>query len=280
MIDSFLRIMQGKLLNNKKVDTILQAIMDSWCMSLGFPSFGFFIDNGGEFQNIILDELTSKLGLTVKFGPAYSPWSNGLNERNHASADLTIKKLMEEKKTPLSDSLVKAASWTHNTSVNKLGYSPLQLVTGKAVTLPGLTTGNVASESMTDCEAVQQTLENLNRIFSDFREADTRKKLKECQGIRVQAYQHLGGFVEGDRVWYEPMTRNPWLGPAAMLCQRGQSMWLHTNGDIKKVVTCKVKPYQLVSREGDKDDVDAISKNIMLEDGLKDVENLLDLEDL
>ena len=122
-------------------------------MSLGFPLHGFFADNGVEFSNIKLDELTSKMGLTVKFGPAYSLWSNGLNERNHALADLTIKKLMEEKKTTLSDSLIKAAAWTHNTSINKLGYSPLQLVTGKSVTLPGLTTGNVSTESMTDCEA-------------------------------------------------------------------------------------------------------------------------------
>ena len=81
-------------------------------MSLGFPLQGFFIDNGDEFLNINLDELISKLGLMVMFGPAHSPWSNGLNERNHVSADLKIQKLMEEKKTSLSDSLVKAASWT------------------------------------------------------------------------------------------------------------------------------------------------------------------------
>jgi len=86
MIDSFSRFILGKLLDNKKADTIIQAITDSWCMSLGFPSHGFFADNGGEFSNIKLDKLTSKLGLTVKFGPAYSPWSNTLNETNHASA--------------------------------------------------------------------------------------------------------------------------------------------------------------------------------------------------
>ena len=51
--------------------------------------------------------------------------------------------------------------YLHNTSINKLGYSPLQLMTGKAVTLPGLTTGNEATESMTDSEAVQRTMENL-----------------------------------------------------------------------------------------------------------------------
>ena len=120
MIDSFTRFMQGKLLNNMKVDTIIQAITDSWCMSLGFPSHRFFPDNGCEFSNMKLYELTSKLGLTVKFGLAYSPWSNGLNERNYALEDLTIRMLIEEKRTQLSHSLIKAASRTLNTSINKL----------------------------------------------------------------------------------------------------------------------------------------------------------------
>merc|ERR1712002_1251367 len=111
----------------------------------------------------------------VKFGPSYSPWSNGLNERNHASADITIRKLMEDKRTPLTDVLVKAAAWTHNTLVNKLGFSPLQLVTGKAVSIPGLTTGNEATESMTDAEAVQRMMENLTKTISEFQEADKQK---------------------------------------------------------------------------------------------------------
>ena len=95
----------------------------------------------------------------------------------------------------LNDSLIKAAAWTHNTSVNKLGYTPLQLVTGKAVTLPGLTTGNLTTESLTDCEAVQRTMEVLTKTTSEFGEADMRRKLKECQGLRTQAYQHIGDYV-------------------------------------------------------------------------------------
>ena len=58
--------MQGKLITNKKADTIITALTDAWCMNVEFPSQGFFADNGGEFANIKLDELTSKLGLTVK----------------------------------------------------------------------------------------------------------------------------------------------------------------------------------------------------------------------
>ena len=35
-----------------------------------------------------------------------------------------------------------------------------------------------------------------------------RKKLKDCQGIRVQAYQHMRDYVEGDKVWYQPQNGN------------------------------------------------------------------------
>ena len=79
MADTFTRFMQGKLIPNKKADTIISAIMDTWCMNLAFPSNRFFADNGGKCANVKLDKLTSKLGLTVKFGPAFSPWNNGTN---------------------------------------------------------------------------------------------------------------------------------------------------------------------------------------------------------
>ena len=89
-------------------------------MSVGFPTTGLFADNGREFANVKLDKLMSKLGLMVKFGPAFSPWSNGINKRNHTTTDLIVKRLMEEKRIPLSDYLIKVAAWAHNTSVNKL----------------------------------------------------------------------------------------------------------------------------------------------------------------
>ena len=51
MINSFIQFMQGKVITNKKADTIITAQTDLWCMSVGFPSQGFFADNGGEFAN-------------------------------------------------------------------------------------------------------------------------------------------------------------------------------------------------------------------------------------
>ena len=103
-----------------------------------------------------------------------------------------------------------------------------------------------------------------------------RQKLKDCQGFRTQAYQHSEGFIEGDLVWFQHRNGNAWLGPAAVLCQRGQSVWLHTNGDIKKVAACRVKPFQLVDRKllETESEESAEKRRVMLEDGLQDVNEI------
>lgn len=105
-----------------------------------------------------MDELISRLGITIRYGPAYSPWSNGINKRNHASCDIMVRILIEDRKVTLTDSLVKAAAWTYNTNVNRLGYTPMQLVTGKSCNLLVLTLENEATESVSDTEAVQRVI--------------------------------------------------------------------------------------------------------------------------
>ena len=98
-----------------------------------------------------------------------------------------------------------------------------------------------------------------------------QRKFKECQGVWTQAYQHQGGFAEGDKVWFQPLNGNSWLGPAMILCQRGQSVWLQTHGYIKKIAACWVKLFEFV-------DIDSFTKEsakkVMLEDRHEVVENL------
>ena len=123
---------------------------------------------------------------------------------------------------------------------------------------------------MMDCETIQRTMENLTKITSEIRTADMMHKLRECQGIQVQSYQVLNEYLEGDLVWYQPLNGNSWLGPAVVLCQKGQSVWIHSAGDIKKVASCKTKPFQLINRDKKKG-----STKVMLEEGLEDVENIV-----
>ena len=125
--------------------------------------------------------------------------------------------------------------------MNRAGYSPLTLVTGKAVTIPGLTMGNEGSESVTDSEAVRRIMETIHKVTKEFREAETKVKLKECQGIRVRSYQNQEKYISGDKVWYQYKDGNAWHGPGEVIYHKGNAVFIHSNGDVKKVEVCKVK---------------------------------------
>merc|ERR1712240_940089 len=140
--------------------------------------------------------------------------------------------------------LVKTAAWTHNTNVNRAGYSPLTLVTGKAVTIPELTMGNEGSESVTDSEAVRKIMETIQKVTREFREAETKVKLRECQGIRTRSYQHQDNYIQGDKVWFQYKDGLAWHGTGEVIYQKGVAVFIHSNGDLKKVAACKVKPYE------------------------------------
>ena len=73
-----------------------------------------------------------------------------------------------------------------------------------------------------------------------------RAKMRDCQGVRVKGYQHQDRYIEGYRVWYQHQDSNGWLGPQEVLYHRDYKVCIHTNGDVKKVASCKMKTYELI----------------------------------
>ena len=61
-------------MHNTKAETMIKMVMDTWLMSFGIPSMGSYVDDGREFVNIKMDELKAKLGITVRYRSAFSPW--------------------------------------------------------------------------------------------------------------------------------------------------------------------------------------------------------------
>ena len=84
---------------------------------------------------------------------------NRVNERNHYSYDMIVRKVMEQDKKLTLQEAVDMASWTHNTNVNVLEFSPIQLVTGKNVVFHGLVIVNEATVSFYDDEMVRKIME-------------------------------------------------------------------------------------------------------------------------
>ena len=243
MVDAFTRFITGVVLKNKEAKTVLHAITQSWCEKYGYPTEGFWADNGLEFQNKEMESLASAMGITIKFGPTYSPWSNGLNERNHYSADLTVKKVMEENNTITLEEAVSKAAWHHNTNITVKGYAPLQLLTGKAVIVPGITSGNIATESViSESEAVRRHIENQKEVNKEYRQIEYGEKLKIALNARNAAFNDYL-YTPGEKVFYQHRGGKQWFGPASVEKMEGRSVWILANGDMKKVASCHLQPY-------------------------------------
>ena len=237
-VDSFTRFIQGIVISNKRADTVVEALCSVWCLRFGYPTHGFWADNGSEFQNKEMSELMSKLGLRIEFGASYSPWSNGINERNHYSADIVVRKVMEtDKKLSLQKS-VDLAAWTHNTNINVLGYEPMRLVTGKSVNLPGITVGNDATDSMFDSVAIQKIMDRHHEFMTKFRETEYSDKIRKAANMRSNVMNNHF-YKEGDEVFYQEKDKNAWLGPSKVFCQRGREIYIFANGHIKNCICAR-----------------------------------------
>ena len=119
---------------------------------------------------------------------------------------------MEEDKEIVLKEAVTMSAWTRNTNVNILGYSPLQLMTGKSITFPGLTTGDTATESLYDDETVRKIMERHYELMRRFREVEFSRKLNRARETRLKGYEDKI-IKEGHLVFYQHQYKKAWLGP-------------------------------------------------------------------
>jgi len=63
------------------------------------------------------------LKLTLKFGPAYSQWSDVTNERNHSLADRIVERARATNPELTMRGAMDMASWVHNKNLNTIGYT-------------------------------------------------------------------------------------------------------------------------------------------------------------
>ena len=50
-------------------------------------------------------------------------------------------------------------------------------------------------------------------------------------------------------MWFQYKDGLAWHGPGEVIYHKGNAVFIHSNGDLKKVAACKVKPYELKERK-------------------------------
>ena len=94
----------------------------------------------------------------------------------------------------------------------------------------------------------------------------------------MRDYQYSDEYVEGNKVYYQYQDLNAWLGPAEVVYHRDNKVWLYNNRNLQKVAECKVKPYELVPREGEKNKEDDKTSEESIEIEYSDEKKGRDLE--
>ena len=159
------------------------------------------------------------MNVKISFGPPYSPWGNSINKRNHYSANVVVSKVLEDNPKTSLQTAVNLASWTHNTNINKLGYSPLHLVTGNSIIFPGIVTENISTDSLSENESIRRIIERHPKVTEEFRKAEYLNKLKQGSNTRVKSFNHAT-YKEGDKVFYQNKNNKGRNGPAEVFGQK------------------------------------------------------------
>ena len=218
-IDLFTRFVQGSVLKRKKPDGIVDSFIKTW-IALGFGApRKVLVDNGGEFDNPLYLEAMEQYGVEVCATGAYSPWSNGVCERNHHVVDLMIMKMLEEEPNMKLEIALANAVSAKNCLYNYKGFAPVQLVTGALPNLPSILNKELPALDKPDSSMVGDHLNNMYLARKAFIVVENSEKIARALKHPVRSCEEF--FENGDRVFYKRTDERKWRGPARVVGQLG-----------------------------------------------------------
>ena len=240
MVDEFSRYVTAAVIKDKKGETVVKAILDKWILGTPYgPPSQIKSDNGGEFVNGAMRDMCEMYGIKHICTPAWSPWANGGNERNHYTVDMILDKILEDEEgIEFEDALAKAV-YAKNTMLNVHGYSPSQILTGKQPRIPGACNDNLppADNTEVNSKSVQDSINGIQKARQAFAQVDNSNRLRKA--MRVQE-SPLVKYNPGDTVYYKFGNDENWHGPARVLAQENKIVFLRHGGHIVSLAQSRI----------------------------------------
>ena len=266
MIDMVTRYTRAYFVPSKDKRVIVSKILELW-----LPIFGtantFHMDNGGEFANDEMRELGNQFGINIKHTATYSPWANGLNERNHATIDIMMEKMLEDSPN-LSDSLaLQYAVSIRNCCMFINGFTPAQLAIGQNPKLPSaLHDEQPALEGVTTSPIIAEHLNAIATARKAFAQAEISSKLRKALKHPVREYADIF-YQPGDSVYYKLPDDRRWQGPATVIGADGKVVMIRHGSVLRRVHPCRLQMVCNTFIQSHKDEVQhpSISKQFQFQ---------------
>lgn len=229
LIDMFSRLTVAVFINRKLPQSIADKIITMWIgVGYGVPR-KILTDNGGEFSNEEIRCVAENLNIEVMCTAAYSPWQNGLCEKNHAVTDRCLEMILHDQ--PNMD-LDVALSWAVNAK-NCLkmwnGFSSYQLVFGENPNLPSIMDARPpALEGTTISETLAKHLTAMHAARRAFVQSEADEKIRRALRHKIRTSNAV--YHHGDRVYYKRDGNNKWKGPGSIIGQDGKIVLIRHGG--------------------------------------------------
>ena len=188
--DLFSRYTQADFIQSKYKDVFVSKIIELW-----FPIFGnlemFLMDNNGKLGNDTMRVLGNSFGINIKHTAGYSPWSNSVNEHNHATVDLMLTKMLEDLLN-LDERMSLQYCISLKNCMYIRGYTPAQIAIGKTPKFPSVTQDELpALEGNTRSAVIAQHLNAISAARKAYIEADLSFKLRKALKHPVRPYSDI-----------------------------------------------------------------------------------------
>lgn len=239
LIDHATRYSRACVLNNKKPMSVIQAVLTHWIQIFGQP-VQFLTDNGGEFVNSELIELSEKFNIVLLTTAAESAWSNGLCERHNGVIADMVSKVQADSGISLELAIPWAIS-AKNALANVYGFSPNQLVFGRNVRLPDVHNDKPPAQNRYHSnDLITRHLLALHRARQAFVGQESCEKLRRALNKQTRSFSDTV-YHNGDNVYYKRHKNNEWHGPAKVLGRDGSQYLLKHGGSYVRVHPCKMQ---------------------------------------
>ena len=167
---------------------------------------------------------------------AFSPWQNGICERNHAGVDDCVQKIISENnKTDLETALVWAIN-AKNSLQMVHGWSPYQLVFGRNPNLPSVICDHIPALHCTSIsEMFAKNLNTLHTSRKAYIQSECSERIRRALRHQIRPSNTI--YQTGDKVYY--LRDNQWRGPGKVKGQDGKVVFVRHGSIYVRVSTCR-----------------------------------------
>ena len=221
IVDVFTKFKAARYIQNKKGETVVEALMLEWVKYFGPPKY-IQSDRGKEFLNQHLETFCNIHGVRMTTTASYTPNANGLVERGHAHIDKMMEKMMTADNNENPRIALCWAVQASNCLEMVDGISPHTLVFGRNPAHPTLDSPADPDQMKEVSSRLALQLQTMMAAREAYAAVEADAAVRKALHSRI--YTDVTNIKVNDWIYYRTNVNRYWMGPIKVLAKDGKRL--------------------------------------------------------